>query len=579
MAQTFTRTAVIGVGAVGAALVDLLARAGLPVTAVEADEPSLAAGRRRVAGRAADGAELPGVRWSTRVADVAGADLVVEAVPERLDAKTAVLGEAARVCGPGTVFATTTSGQSVTEIASLCGTMTRTVGLHLFPAVPTTAVEVVRTPLTERPVQEAVVDLARRLGHTPVGVADRPGFIGGALAMAYLNSAATMYEQRYASREDIDTAMTLGCGLPMGPLAQLDVMGLDVARDTLELLYERTGDRAYAPAPLLSHYVAAGLLGRKAGRGFYDYGSGGATVASSAVGSPSAEGGPSTRAVRTVGVVGSGTMGAGIAEVCARAGHPTVLVARSDAKAKGAVLAVERSLERAVGRGKVTRQDADAALGRLVAVSQLEALADCDLVVEAVVEDLTVKRGLFADLGRTCRPDAVLASSTSGLPIIECATATGRPENVLGMHFFNPAPVMRLVEVVRTALTSDRTAGIAHAAAAGMGKRPVGCADRAGFIVNALLFPYLNRAIRLVEEQAITPDDVDAVMTGGHGYPMGPLKLLDVVGLDVSLQIQRTLHDTFLDASLAPARYLEHLVRAGHLGNKTGQGFRVHAGR
>ncbi|MBK3630002.1 3-hydroxyacyl-CoA dehydrogenase family protein [Streptomyces sp. MBT49] len=213
---------------------------------------------------------------------------------ERLDAKTAVLGEAARVCGPGTVFATTTSGQSVTEIASLCGTMTRTVGLHLFPAVPTTAVEVVRTPLTERPVQEAVVDLARRLGHTPVGVADRPGFIGGALAMAYLNSAATMYEQRYASREDIDTAMTLGCGLPMGPLAQLDVMGLDVARDTLELLYERTGDRAYAPAPLLSHYVAAGLLGRKAGRGFYDYGSGGATVASSAVGSPSAEGGPST---------------------------------------------------------------------------------------------------------------------------------------------------------------------------------------------------------------------------------------------------------------------------------------------
>jgi 3-hydroxybutyryl-CoA dehydrogenase len=243
------------------------------------------------------------------------------------------------------------------------------------------------------------------------------------------------------------------------------------------------------------------------------------------------------------------------------------------------VLTVERSLERAVGRGKVTRQDADATLGRLLAVSQLEALDECDLVVEAVVEDLAVKRGLFAELGRACRPDAVLASSTSGLPIIECATATGRPENVVGMHFFNPAPVMRLVEVVRTALTSDETAGTAHAAATAMGKRPVGCADRAGFIVNALLFPYLNRAIGLVEEQAITPDDVDDVMTGGHGYPMGPLKLLDVVGLDVSLQIQRTLHDTFLDPSLAPARYLEHLVRAGHLGSKSGQGFRVHAGR
>jgi 3-hydroxybutyryl-CoA dehydrogenase len=579
MAQTFTRTAVIGVGAVGATLVDLLARAGLPVTAVEADERALAAGRRRVAGRTADGTEPAGVRWTTRVADAAGADLVIEAVPERLDAKTAVLAEAVGVCGPETVFATTTSGHSVTEIASLCGTMTRTVGLHLFPAVPTTAVEVVSTPLTERAVRDAVVELARRLDHTPVQVADRPGFIGGALAMTYLNSAVTMYEQRYASREDIDTAMTLGCGLPLGPLAQLDVMGLDVARDTLELLYERTGDRAYAPAPLLSHYVAAGLLGRKTGRGFYDYGPGGVSPASAVGGPFPGRSGLPARPVRTVGVVGSGTMGAGIAEVSARAGHPTVLVARSDAKAKGAVLTVERSLERAVGRGKVTRQDADATLGRLVAVSQLEALDECDLVVEAVVEDLAVKRGLFAELGRACRPDAVLASSTSGLPIIECATATGRPENVVGMHFFNPAPVMRLVEVVRTALTSDETAGTAHAAATAMGKRPVGCADRAGFIVNALLFPYLNRAIGLVEEQAITPDDVDDVMTGGHGYPMGPLKLLDVVGLDVSLQIQRTLHDTFLDPSLAPARYLEHLVRAGHLGSKSGQGFRVHAGR
>ncbi|MGO4755742.1 3-hydroxyacyl-CoA dehydrogenase family protein, partial [Streptomyces sp. 2MCAF27] len=280
--------------------------------------------------------------------------------------------------------------------------------------------------------------------------------------------------------------------------------------------------------------------------------------------------------VRAIAVVGSGTMGAGIAEVCARAGYRTVLVARSEIKAKEALLTVECSLNRAVSRGKLSPADLEATMGRLTSAPQYEVLDDCDLVIEAVVEDLAVKRALFKELGALTRTDAVLATSTSSLPIIECATATGRPENVIGMHFFNPAPVMKLVEVVRTALTSDETVGTAYATATALGKRPVGCSDRAGFIVNALLFPYLNRAIELVETHAIAPDDIDAVMAGGHGYPMGPLRLLDVIGLDVSLQIQRTLHDAFLDPSLAPARYVEHLVRAGYHGVKTGRGLRVH---
>ncbi|MGO4749134.1 3-hydroxyacyl-CoA dehydrogenase family protein, partial [Streptomyces sp. 2MCAF27] len=272
MAQRFLNVAVIGIGTVGAALTGLLCRRGLAVVAVEADETELARCRGRVAATGADQAALDRVRFTTRIEDAAGADLVIEAVPERLETKIAVIDRAGIICGPDTVYATTTTGHSVTELASsLSRLMTHTVGLHLFPTAAVRTLEVVCTPITDRTVRDEVVGLVRYLELDPVLVHDRPGFIGGALAMAYLNSAVAMYEQRYASREDIDTAMTLGCGLPVGPLAQLDGIGLDVAHASLQALYERTGNRDYAPASLLSHYVAAGLLGKKTGRGFYDY--------------------------------------------------------------------------------------------------------------------------------------------------------------------------------------------------------------------------------------------------------------------------------------------------------------------
>ncbi|MBI0315795.1 3-hydroxyacyl-CoA dehydrogenase family protein, partial [Streptomyces javensis] len=282
------------------------------------------------------------------------------------------------------------------------------------------------------------------------------------------------------------------------------------------------------------------------------------------------------RAVRRIGVVGSGTMAVGIAEVCARSGYPTVLVARSEMRAKEATAAVERSLERGVRRGKLAPELLTEAMGRLTAGSELQALGACDLVVEAVAEDIDVKRAVFADLDRVCAPGAVLATSTSSLPVIECAMATRRPEDVIGMHFFNPAPVMRLVEVVHTVLTSKEALGTAHAVAAALGKRAVDCPDRAGFIVNALLFPYLNSAVTMLEEGWATADDIDTVMAAGQGYPMGPLRLLDVIGLDVSLAIQRTLHATFRDPALTPARHLRRLVGAGHLGRKGGRGLHLH---
>ncbi|MFI2206603.1 3-hydroxyacyl-CoA dehydrogenase family protein [Streptomyces sp. NPDC020192] len=562
--QRFSTVAVVGLGITGSALVALLARAGHRVIAVDVGEKALERGRTRTA-------DADGIEFTTRFADVSRADLVIEAVPERAELKRQILARAHEVCPGDTVFATTTSSLSVTTLAFESGRMTKTIGLHLFPTAPeggAGAVELIATPVTPRALADDVRDLLHGLGTTAVCSTDSPGFVGGALAMLYLNGAATMYEQRYATKEGIDTAMTLGCGLPLGPLAQLDAMGLDTAHATLEVLYQRTGDRSYAPAPALSHRVAAGLLGVKSGRGFHDYG--GETGGAERTAGPAAP----PRRVHTIGVVGSGTMATGIAEVCARSGHPTTLVARSEVRAKEALAAVGRSLDRQVRRGRRTPEELAATMARLSGASAFEALTDCDLVVEAVAEDLAVKRGVFAELDRVCRPGAVLATSTSSLPVIECATATGRPQDVLGMHFFNPAPVMKLVEVVQTVLTAQETVSTAHAAAAALGKRPVDCSDRAGFIVNALLFPYLNRAVGMLREGVATADEIDTVMTAGHGFPMGPFHLLDVIGLDVSLAIQRTLHRTFREPALTPARPLEQLVEAGYLGRKTGRGFR-----
>ncbi|MBW5485244.1 3-hydroxyacyl-CoA dehydrogenase family protein [Streptomyces bambusae] len=577
-APPFATAAVIGLGTVGSAFARSLARAGVTVVAVEADAAALAAGRERTEGPLAGEPDARGrLSYTLDLAAAADSELVLEAVPEDHALKADVLRRAHGLCAPQAVFATTTS-LSVTRVAAACGRLPRTVGLHPVGHAPEGgAVEVVTTPVTDPSVREAAVALVAALGRTAVPASDRPGFTGGGLLMGYLGGAVAMYERRYASRDAIDAAMTLGCGLPLGPLAHLDLIGLDTARDTLRGLYEQTGQAQFLPPPLLDHMVTAGLLGAKAGRGFYTWpdGPSGAPQKAAAEAAASRPSQP-VRPVRRVGVVGSGTMAAGIAEVFARSGFETVLVARTDVRAKAALERVAGSVERGIKRGKISAVDGRAALERLVPADSLEAVADCDLVVEAVAEDLAVKRKIFRGLDAVCRPGAVLTTTTSSLPVVECAAVTSRPEDVLGMHFFNPAPVMRLVEVVGTVLTAEDTLGTVHEVCGRLGKYAVGIDDRAGFIVNALLFPYLNSSVRLLEEHRAAAGDIDAVMTAGCGYPMGPLTLLDTIGLDVSLQIQNSLHASFQEPSLKPARHLEHLVDAGFLGRKNGRGFHTY---
>jgi 3-hydroxybutyryl-CoA dehydrogenase len=278
-------------------------------------------------------------------------------------------------------------------------------------------------------------------------------------------------------------------------------------------------------------------------------------------------------AIKRVGVVGSGIMGAGVAEVAAKAGFEVVLRSRAQGTADAMVAGLEKSLAKQVERGKLEATERDSVLSRVRAVTDLNELADCDLVLESIVEDLAAKKELFNELDRICGDHTILATNTSTLPVIEMAMETGRPEKVCGVHFFNPAPMMALVEVVRALTSSDDTIAEATAFATACGKNPVQVRDQAGFIVNALLFPYLNNAVKLFDAGVASRDDIDAAMKGGCNFPMGPLELLDLVGLDTSLSILEALYAEFKDPNYAPAPRLRRMVSAERLGRKTGAGF------
>lgn len=277
--------------------------------------------------------------------------------------------------------------------------------------------------------------------------------------------------------------------------------------------------------------------------------------------------------VKRVGVVGSGIMGSGIVEVAAKGGFEVVLRSRAQETADATVAKLEKSLTRQVDKGRLEESERTAVLDRVRAVSDLRELADCDLVVESVVEDLNTKRQLFDDLGRVCNDNAILATNTSTLPVVEMAMMTHNPENVCGLHFFNPAPMMPLVEVVSAITTSDETAATVHEFAEACDKSPVAVKDQAGFIVNTLLFPYLNNAVQMLDNGLATRDDIDTAMKGGCNFPMGPLELLDLVGLDTSLSIIEALYDEFKDHNYAPAPLLKRMVSAERLGRKSGEGF------
>jgi 3-hydroxybutyryl-CoA dehydrogenase len=273
------------------------------------------------------------------------------------------------------------------------------------------------------------------------------------------------------------------------------------------------------------------------------------------------------------GVIGAGQMGAGIAQVAAQAGYSVVLRDVEERFLERGMAGIQKSVEKFVEKGKLSADERDAVLGRIRTTTDLEQLADCDLVVEAIVENEAIKLGLFRDLGRIVKPSGILASNTSSIPITKLAASSGRPEQFIGMHFMNPVPLMQLVEVIRGHLTSDTTAQFILETSRAMGKTPVECNDYPGFVSNRILMPMLNEAIQCVMEGVATPEAIDQIMKLGMNHPMGPLTLADFIGLDTCLSIMEVLHHGLGDDKYRPSPLLRKMVQAGLLGRKSGRGF------
>lgn len=352
-----------------------------------------------------------------------------------------------------------------------------------------------------------------------------PSDIADALLLPYLEHAQRMFESGYATAGDIDDAMRFGCGYPAGPLTIAAERGL------------------FTPP--------AGGDGEAAEPAF-------------------------RQEIVKVGVVGTGTMATGIVQVFASNGYDVVYIGRSEDKVLGVRAAIDSSLSRLVEKGKLTEDDRSSVLDHLIESTEREALGDVDIVIEAIAEDLAIKTELYRDLDRIAKPAAILATTTSSMPIGRLAEVTSRPGDVIGMHFFNPAPVMRLVEIVITEHTSPEVDETVKALTRQVGKVGVSCGDRSGFIVNCLLFPYLNDAVRMLESGAASITEIDDAVKAELKLPMGPFELLDVVGNDVSLAIEQQLFNEFGNPEFAPAKLLEEKVSSGELGRKTKVGFHTY---
>ncbi|HET7304876.1 MAG TPA: 3-hydroxybutyryl-CoA dehydrogenase [Segeticoccus sp.] len=505
MVDQVNSVGVVGLGTMGAGIVEVFARSGITVIGADSTPELAERGRgflekstRRALDRGklaeADRDALLGrASFTHQLSDLADVDLVVEAVPEKLELKRQVFTRLDGIVGPGAVLATNTSSLSVTEIAAATSRPERVVGMHFFnPAPVLKLVEVIRTVVADDAAVEAVRDLAVRLGKKPVVVGDQAGFIANALLFGYLNRAIAMLQERFATREDIDAAMTVGAGLPMGPFTLADLVGLDVALEISEVMFAHHRDPLHAPHPLLQQLVTAGRAGRKSGQGFYTYDR-----------------------------PGSGTVVA-----------DQLTPAEPDAQLPDSLVVL--------GQGAGADE-----LARLLPAQDLRPL-DLDAVGD----------------GEAVDADLVLVADT-GAPLGAVAARVGRPESVVGVRLHGPTKRGRLAELVRGVLTSEESLAAARSLLRTADLVPVVSGDRAGRIVDGLVHPYLNDAAKMVEAHYAGPDDIDTAMTAGCGYPVGPIAQLDQVGLEHALSVERAIYAETRQPGLAPAPLLQQLVTVG----------------
>jgi 3-hydroxybutyryl-CoA dehydrogenase len=513
---------VIGLGTMGAGIAEVFARGGFPVTAVEADPRALAKGiatldgslgKAVTKGRLTEDERAEIIRRVTagaKLTDLSGADLVVEVVPEQLAIKRQILAELDQICRPDAIIATNTSSLSVTAIAGGSAYPGRVVGMHFFnPAPVMRLVEVVTTVLTAPAVAAVVTDLAGQLGKTSVQVTDRAGFVANALLLPYLNHAVRLLETGHASREDIDTAATEGIGLPMGPLALLDLIGLDTSLAILEVLQREFGGTRYTPAPLLRRLTGAGRVGRKGGSGFYDY----QDKRGAAGNSPDFPNANQSRAPGTVTLI-----------------DPLVNT-RTGAHGSG---------------------DRAAELASMLAAAGINVTRNPAHPTELAIVAIGPKGGVLGP--------AIAAGRAADAVGLHLATHAPKSDSPISDYRISG---QSLAELTPSLMTSAAAIDAARALAAKLGLRTVVAADRPGLLVGALLYPHLRDAVAMVADGYATPADIDTAMTLGCGYPRGPMRMLADAGLARVAGVLAAMYAAYGDPAYSPPPLLTDLAQAG----------------
>ncbi|HEY7147709.1 MAG TPA: 3-hydroxyacyl-CoA dehydrogenase NAD-binding domain-containing protein [Streptosporangiaceae bacterium] len=568
--------AVVGLGTMGAGIAEVFARSGIGVVAIEADPGALARGMATVRtslGKAVSRGRLTGaaqeeiltrIRPAESVSAAAGAGLVIEVVPERLDIKRQVFDGLDQACGPDTIFATNTSSLSVTEIAAGTRDPGRVVGMHFFnPAPVMRLVEVVTTVRTSPGTGAAVTELARRLGKTPVQVTDRAGFIANALLLPYLNHAARLLESGYATGPDIDAAATAGIGLPMGPLALLDLIGLDTSLSILDVLHGEFGGTRYAAAPLLRRLVAAGLTGRKAGRGVYDYSAGRAAGQPGSVppGQPG-HGQAGQPGGGQAGQPGGGQAGQPGGGQGGQPGGGQPGGGLAGDSGPGPAAGVVRLLDARAAEGGRAGPAAGDPVAELIRQAGWQVTGPGETGVVSGAANGGAGNGGAANggAGNGGAGGLILVRARDeSASVLSAALATGRPADVVGLHLAGDD----LAELIATPVSGPGAVEAAGAVAAGLGRTVVWSKDRPGFLAGALLYPHLNDAARMVQDGYAAAADIDTAMTLGCGYPRGPLALLDQAGPGRVVAVLTAMHERYGDPAFAPVPLLAEHASAG----------------
>ena len=584
----FKKVGIIGIDTMGSNIAILCAKAGLSTLITDENQENLKNGFENIKNFLSTGITKGklsseqkesienSIQKVTTIQSLNDCDIIIEAIVEDQNAKNKLFKNLNSFVKEETIFASNTSTLSITNIGLHSGRPDRTIGTHFcLPATLNKTVEITSGIHTSENTYTKTFKFLEKLGQIPTKTKDSPGFILNYFLSPFLNDCIHLIETGYTNATDLDTAVKLGLGYKIGPMELLDIEGLDIHRTVSLSLYKQLKDPRYKPPNLVNKMIDSGFLGTKSGKGFYNYKKPGfyGTVEREETTMEKKEEIDFPENIKKVGIVGLGTMGSGIAQVCLTSGFEVYSVEENSEILTKGLEKIEGNLEVAVQRGKLDSSIKSEILTRLQGSTDLNSLAECDLVIEVIIENLDAKTKLFRELDKIVKKNSFLASNTSCLSVTSIASSTNRPDKVLGLHFFNPPYAMKLVEVIQAIQTSEKTFAFGKEFCKKIGKVPIPVQDRPGFLVNRLLIPYLNMAAQAFDEKLATREDMDRVISSGLGYPMGPLTLLDLVGIDVQTFVSDAMFEELGESRFMPPPILRRMTSAKWLGRKSGIGF------